>query len=73
MTTQSIPNDAYLSPRLVAERSAARRTGRLGGILREAADALLGVFEAPLRQARRDRVLGPAAGLDAATRRDIGL
>lgn len=73
MTTQSIRKDDYLSPGLVAKSVPARRTGRVGDIVREAVNVIRGVFEVPLRQARRDRALGAAASLDEATRRDIGL
>ncbi|HSS64444.1 MAG TPA: hypothetical protein VLS27_08410, partial [Gammaproteobacteria bacterium] len=62
----------FLDTRGVHLRSAARPSGPVRNLLREARETLRGTFEAPLRYALSPRADGSLQALDPATRRDIG-
>ena len=74
MTTQTIRRErGFLDTRLSGQRSAARRSGLIRGFLSEAAQTLMGTFEAPLRYVLSPRGDRSLERLSETTRRDVGL
>jgi hypothetical protein len=74
MTTQTMRRErGFLDTRGVHVKTAARGSGPVRNLLREAGQVLRGAFEAPLRYALSPRADSALQALDPATRRDIGV
>lgn len=74
MSTQTMRRErGFLDTRGVDTRRAARPSGPVRNILREAGETLRGAFDAPLRYATSPRADDALQALSPAIRRDIGV